>query len=458
MKFVMLIAAVAIGLFQTDYSHAISLKKAVQLAVQENPNGRADAANIQAVASELLESQTSFKPSVDVFGDVGVQRRESPTASTVSGGTDTLLTREAGVRASLLLFDGFERANIVYRNAARVDAASFRLLSTSETLALSSVEAYIDVVRHRELVAATQSNIRRHQEILRQIRERVAGGNAPVSDRTQIEERVFAAEAVAVEVKSALRDAEDKFKKIVGRKPFGKMRVPFVRGLPGTKKKLVWQSVSNNYNIKQAEKTVREFVYSQEAAKAGYQPRVSLDGRASTGFNRNGTEGSESDLFVGLTLSWRLYDGGLSQARDRTFAERVGEAEFRRDVAVRDVEELAARAWNAHVSGQERNTVLKRQLAANTKIVSSYREEYTLSKRSLLDVLDAERARFNNKFQQISVEASARFAGYRMLATMSKLAAHFGLSATLIAPAPDVEQRITASPSAVFDVTIPPLK
>lgn len=441
-------------------ANAISLKQAVRLTVHENPSGKADAANLRAIASELRESQTTFAPTVDLYGDVGKQRRESPTATTVGGrGTDTLLSREIGVRASLLLFDGYERANLVYRNAARLDGATFRLLSTSETLALSAVEAYIDVVRHRNLVAATQRNIRRHRAILGQIRERVAGGTSPASDRTQIEERVFAAEAVSIEVRKALGDAEIKFKKVVGVKPEGKMNAAPVKGLPHTLGSLVATSVANNYTIKQADLNIRDQEFSKAAAHAGHMPRISLDGRASTGADRNGTRGTESDLYVGLSLTWRLYDGGLVNARKRTSSERISEAEYRRDVAIRDVKEIAERSWNAYQRGIRRSAVLTKQLRSNERIVDSYREEYSLSKRSLLDVLDAERARFNNEFQQISVAASARFSAYRMLATMSRLTGYFGIRATQLAPTPNAVETFTASdPHKIFNITIEPLE
>lgn len=437
---------------------AISLGEAVRLAVTENPSAKADRAGINVAASQIRESQAALAPTADIFGDIGRQRRISPTASSVGGDVGTLTTREIGIRASLLLFDGYERANTIYRNAARFDAAAFRLLSTSENLALSAVEAYVDVLRHRRLVGATQTNIRRHKEILAQIRERVAGGNAPASDRIQIEERVFAAEAVAVEVRNALQDAEDKFKKVVGKHAGKKLRVPGVKGLPRTKGSLVARSIANNYSLKQADKQLNEIGYSKEIAKAGNLPRVSLDGRASAGDNRNGTEGDESDLFVGLTLSWRILDGGVSQAQQRTFAEQALEAEFRRDVIADDVSELAKRAWNAAVNGRSRQALVSQQLNANQRIVSSYREEYELSKRSLLDVLDAERARFNNEFQLISIKAATSFTSYRMLASMSKLASHFGLSAETIAPSPTVEEQFTAEPTGIFNVTIEPLQ
>lgn len=443
-------------------SYAIDLKQAVKHALNSNPSQRVELSNVSAVANELEESSNAFGPTVDLFGDVGVQRRLSPTSSAVSGGiggsTQTNASREIGIRTSLVLFDGLERANQVYRNAARLDGATFRLLAASETLALNAVEAYVDVVRHRNLMGATRQNISRHKKFLKQIKQRVAGGKSPFSDQIQIEERVFAAESVLLDVKNSLDNAEDKFKKVIGLKPKGKMRIPRVANLPKSKTKHKQMSVANNYTIKQAQKAINELRYSKEVVSAGTKPRLSLDGRASIGEDRNGTRGDETDLYLGLTLSWRLYDGGVIQSREAAAVSRISQAEAQNDVAIREVQELAGRSWNAYSNGLARAGVLHKQIKTNKRIVSSYQEEYELAKRSLLDVLDAERALFNNRFQHISVVSSYQFAAYRILATMSRLSTHFNIDAHSQAPAPVVEERIVSDPKGIFNVTIEPLR
>lgn len=450
--------AAVLAVLISQNAHAASMGEAVRLAVENHPRGHAERANVRAVASELDESRRKYSPEVEIFGDIGRQRKSNPTATAVSGAGGTLTTREIGIRANYLIFDGYERANSVYRNAARLDGAAYRLLSAAETLSLNAVEAYIDVVRHRNLVEAARQNIVRHRNILGQIRERVRGGKAPASDGIQIEERVFAAEAVLTEVEGALRDANAKYRKIVGISPGRKMYVPGVKQLPRSKAQLIERAVGNNYSIKVASKAINEFAYARDGAMGGLMPRLTLEGKASAAEDRNGTVGDETDLYVGLRLAWKVYDGGQTKSRERTLAERVGQAEYQRDVTIRDVTELAERAWNAYHNGRKRNAVLTSQLQANRRIVSSYREEYELSKRSLLDVLDAERALFNNQFQQISVASSFHFAKFRILATMSRLASHFGISSTTVAPVPDVEERVISDPKGIFNITIEPLQ
>lgn len=444
----------------TTIVHAASMKQAVHSAVTNHPTGKAHRARQRALAHEVEASRRSYLPPVQLFGDIGKERVSNPAILSPTNNDTWKLTREIGVSTSLVLFDGYERANQLYRTSAQLDGAVYRLLATSETLALNAVEAYVDVVRYRQLLSIARRNIRRHREILTQIDARVRGGKAPSSDRSQIEERIYAARAVEVEIRKASADAVSKYRKVIGNDPGRKMSIPPVKNLPGSVRAVVAASIANNYELKAASKTIRESEYAAAINRATTAPKVSLEGRAIYGEDRNGSRGSENDLYVGLKLSWKLFDAGITDAREEAFIERTNEAHFTREAKVRDIREIAEQSWNSFQNGRKRAALLSEQVKANRTIVRSYIEEYELSKRSLLDVLEAEKALFNSRFQQISISAGYRFSGFRMMATMSKLAAHFGIAASSIAAAPDIEDQMVSTPRPIdfFNINIEPLK
>ena len=451
----------SIVIFSTNSAlNAASMKQAVHSAVTNHPTGKARLASQRALAHEVEASRRAYLPQVQVFGDVGKERVSNPSSLSALDDDSWKLTREIGVSTSLVLFDGYERANQLYRSSAQLDGATYRLLATSETLALNAVEAYVDVVRHRQLLSIARKNIRRHREILTQISARVDGGKAPVSDRTQIEERVFAARAVEVEIQKASADAVSKYRKVIGENPGPKMSIPPIRNLPKTVGSVVSASVANNYELKAASKTIRESEYAAAINRATVAPKVSFEGKASYGEDRAGSRGEENDLYVGLKLSWKLYDAGITNAREEALIERTNEAHFTRDAKVRDIREIAEKSWNGFQNGRKRAALLSAQVSSNRTIVRSYIEEYELAKRTLLDVLDAEKALFNSRFQQISVSAGYRFSGFRMMATMSKLASYFGIAASAITAAPNIEEQMTSTsrPINFFNIDIEPLK
>ena len=186
-------------------------------------------------------------------------------------------------------------------------------------------------------------------------------------------------------------------------------------------------------------------------------PRVTLDVGASTGENISGNFNTRDEQFAGLTLNWTLYKGGRADQR-RALAQRSYEAAFDRDASVRDLHELVSQSWTNLQTNAERNSRLQRQLTVNRSLVEVYGEEFEAAKRSLLDLLEVERLRFNVEFEKVSSDASLAFSKYRVLAAQSRLAEHFGLKASDIALEPSFQRRALAAPTAVFNTVIEPLE
>lgn len=445
-------------LLSENAARAESMKSAVITALTTNPASKAVLSDVRAKSDELTGLRSEYLPSVELFGEVGGQVVENENVLAVTDSGQLNATRQIGISTELTLFDGYRRANLIYRNAARLDGSIYRLLANSETTALNAVEAYVDVVRHRQLLHIAKRNVRRHVRLADQVRARVSGGKSPVSDGFQATERVLASREAVTGIERALRDAEARYKRIIGHNPRGKMSIPWVKHLPKTLTSLVSTSIANNNQIKVAGAISREAGFERDILKSGRLPRISLNGRTAYGADRNGSRGPEVDAFIGLRMSWSIYGGGARKKQISAQENRVAQAEFQREDVTREVRELATRAWNSLIENQKRSAILRKQVRTNRKIVQNYVEEFQLSKRSLLDVLDAERASFNNEVQKISAEASLSFARFRILAAQSKLSSYFGHDASKATGQPRYQERLIDKPRQIFNIELEPLR
>ena len=434
---------------------AESLQAAVRAAVTTNPAGRAANFDVQASVLELLELRREYQPTVSLYAEAGVSATQAPGRLSAADNGDLMPNANIGIAAELVLFDGYRRSNMVYDRAARVDGSIFRLLDASETMALNAVEAYIDVHRHRALLDVARANISRHREIEAQVIDLVDTGRLPLADRFEVEERVLAARMAELEVRQALSDAEARYRAVVGHDPKGAMDVPAATGLPATQETLVATAVGNSFQVKYATTLVQQTYYERGMAEADTRPQLKLRAGVNHATNPNGARGDETDAFVGVQLQWQFYAGGRD-ARRQAYTQRTREAMAERDVAVREVQTAAARAWNAYHAAGERLGLLTRQQATNRKLVQQYRDQFEAGTRTLLDVLEAERAQFNTRFERISAEASVAFNGYRLLAVQSKLTGHFGLQPADIPLDPNFQDRVKGMqrPSQIFNTEI----
>ena len=261
---------------------------------------------------------------------------------------------------------------------------------------------------------------------------------------------------VIIDIERRLLDADARFKRIVGRKRQGGLSVPVPRIHVGSLAQLLDAAVANSYRVRIAGIEIDRAEYEREAGEADRKPRITLNAGVRHGEDVDGVSGSETDTFVGLRMNWVLHKGGRS-ARNRSMIERRNKAISERHVTIRDVRELAERTWNAHQANLDRARLLDVQLAVNRRLVEQFVTEFEAGTRTLLDVLEVERATFEVEFEKISADASLAFSRYRLLAAQSRLARHFGVENANAALIPDFEDRARAKTTSIFRTSIPEL-
>ena len=174
-------ALVAFGftLFSGYFSAtAMPLDEAVRLAVSTNPKIEAAEATYRATEETLNQALGRLLPEINVRLEYGKQKIDRPEGLGPNVNNVWRNNRSATATFRQVLLDGFDRANDIYRSRARIDAASGTIKARSEAVALAGVEAYIDIVRHGELLSFAYANVKRHEELAQRIRASFSGGNA----------------------------------------------------------------------------------------------------------------------------------------------------------------------------------------------------------------------------------------------------------------------------------------
>ncbi len=450
------VSAAVIAFSFATQAHALSLRDAVRNTVQKNPEILGAIAARKASDYQLRQAQGALLPRVDLSADIGAQRVDRPQSLSASLNRNWRNRRQASVTVRQILFDGWYRANDIYKNAARVDAGALRVLQRSEALGLSAVEAYIDVRRLSHLLQISQDNARRHVTILNLIRIRKRGGKSPASELDQTLERVAGAKAIVAEIKQSLLEARAKFKRVVGLEPRQTSAVAYPKRIPRSRQLAVQTGLATNPAIKAAEADIDAAKFEREQSTGAFYPEVALEGTATYGSDISGIPGRDNDLTGRVVMSWNLFNGLITTNRKRELSERWYQAKARRDTQNRQVTEAVERAWAAYTVGRTRVAELQRQVDFNKRIVRTYLQEYRLSKRSLLDLLDSESALFNSRFQLSSIRSVQLFSAHQLLANMGVLLDTLGVAA----PKEGTSQRRvqTQRSLGVFNINIEPLR
>ncbi len=162
LKFSVRIAAVLLcscGIWTEARAERFSINDAISQAVLTNPSIGEASANRRATETELRQTQSTLLPQVRLEARVGPERFTQDISPPPLGNGEWLNGRSGSVVVRQILFDGLASIHDIWRQAARVNAASFRVRERSELTALDAAEAYIDVVRFLRLVALADQKL-----------------------------------------------------------------------------------------------------------------------------------------------------------------------------------------------------------------------------------------------------------------------------------------------------------
>lgn len=406
---------------------ALTLKEAVSEALTSNPEILQAAENREAVEFELRQARGLYLPTVDLEASAGLRQLDSPGRRRLGTEFNTLYPADVGLTVRQTLFDGGSRRAEVERQAARVDSASFRVLERSEAVALSVAQEYMEILLQAEIVESARQNVGAHQQILNDIGQGVSAGTLTDADRIQGQERLLSARVRLSEAAEDLEAAKIRFRRIVGRQ-IGTPRNPgsVAKALPRSIEQAVEIARSRNPRIGAAGADVDVADSQVRGANAPFLPSLALEGTARVGSDIDGAEGRTSDLSAKLVARWNLYRGGRDVAAKQERIRRAGEQRQVLSQVHREVEEMVRLSWDQRIKRAELAGLLRKQADTNSRLVSSYREQFRVGERSLLDVLGAQNTRFNAAVLAQTAAYASLFAEYRLLAATGTLASTLG--------------------------------
>lgn len=413
---------ILIGLSSTA-AYGIDLADAVSTALQTNPDVGIVVEDQRAISEELNQAYSGYYPVIDLSASQGPEWTNNTTTRARvqepgEGETIRLPAFQSSLSISQMLFDGYETFYEIERQKARTISASRRVRETSEFIALDAIEAYLESLRQRELVLLAEENIAVHEQTLELVRVKAEGGAATVADIQQTESRLAAAEATLTEAQSRLKDADATYIRIIGETPTTLVRpIPPLWALPNSVEAAINTALQNNPTIAVNRADVAASRAEYDGSKSSFLPNVEFEVTGTADRNLEGTRGGDYEATAFVTVNYNLFNGFQDHHTRKELMARIGETRQRLNRAIRLTEEEMRLAWNARTSALERVGAQTREAEANDQVRQTYRQQFDLGGRNLLELLDAENELFITRGNLISSEFAELFAAYRILAT-----------------------------------------
>jgi adhesin transport system outer membrane protein len=427
-----------ITLLSTSHqSLAITINEAIEDAIIHNPEFRQEVKTFRTRQAEVETAEGRYYPTIDLNAGIGYEEVNRPG---INNEGDGLTRRETSIKLTQNLFEGFGTENEVYRQKYRLDSASFTAHAAANTVALKMATAYVNLIREKEILLLAEDNLDTHNSILQQIHKRYKAGISNQVEVDQAKARLALAQSSLGSTQNSYFDAFAKFQRVLGRKPDNALVKPkFTFNLPKTLEQATRTALINHPTLRSANADVADARAQYDSSNQNYYPTIDLEIEKTFDDNLSGVEGRNEYLQAMIRLKYNLYNGGRdSDNKERTVAEYHRSSEIRNNSRRQVIENLRF-AWNARDFISEQIEFQNQHIKLTYETLTGYRKQFSLGRRSLLDLLNTESEHISATRTLINSKADLLIAKYRILSSTGNLIDELGIRYTFIAAEGDYQ-------------------
>jgi len=406
-------------------ANALTLQEAIKDTLANNPDVQEARQEMLVREHEIRGAKSGYLPTLNA--EVGVGREWTRSPST--GDTDVTLTREeAALRLRQTVYDGGATGSEVDRQKARYKSSLFNAIDTQEKAALRASQAYINVLRHGELLALLKDSLDEHQRIFDQTSLRRESGVSNQADVDQITVRLSLAKSNFIAGKNNFLDALSQFQGLVGYLPdASQMENPAALDLPSSLDEALNTALASHPAIKSATADIEAAEAQYAASKSKRYPTLAIEGDRTWNEDIDGIEGKNEDWVIALRLRYNLYNGGKDSARRKQSAELVTQAKDVLRGAQWQTEEGMRLSWYAYEATRQQLEHLSRHVSSVEATKKAYVKQFDIGKRTLLDLLNTESELIKAKETYQNTKYDQMYSQIRVLNSSGQLTKALGI-------------------------------
>jgi len=403
-----------------------SLKESILFAFDRDPSVSQQAAQMGIGQAQIDEARSGWMPQIGLSGSAGHSQTTDSSGS---------LSNSAswGLSLTQLLYDFGKTNSAINQSTAQTESYRYQLMATLSDVAEKTALSYVEVRRFTELTQAAQENIIALQNVQRMARLRADAGLSSTSDELQTQTRVSGMQATLEQYKAALLSARAKLSVLTGIDA-GQLS-PLPASLEVRQASLDSIDYSLIPSILAAQTMETSTEYGVDKARSEHWPTLSLRGGRTRYESDNRAYWDDQ---IQLNIDAPLYQGGAVSARVRQAEGARAMASSQVDQARFDVLQKASVAMADWSGARGRMDAGKMQLENALRTREVYKNEYTLSKRSINDLLSVEQDVWQATLSKIMAEYDSWSAAINYATAIDNLLPALGIEKNAAAKLPNL--------------------
>lgn len=368
--------------------HAETMIDAILAAYAQNPKINAERARQRGEREKLTQARAGMFATINGSIEAGDDRVSDTNTHRSHVGHNTVY----GVTVSQPIFDGLRTYHDIKRAKAEIGAGREMLDAVSVDVFLSVVEAYVNVLRDREIHELRASALAVFRKQVQQAQGRFKGGDLTRTGVSQSLVRLREAEGDYAQARSDLASSEAYFRSVVGHHPGQLEKANVMPGnLPRSLDQALRLAYGQNAKLRAAYFNFLAARYAVNSARGALAPTLSLEANSSRTDGTTGYDTQPNNSSVRLKLSMQLFNGG----RDLSRVSQATATKYQRQMEADDVRATVGRlvesAWYAIEGAEARASSSRQRIAAAQEALKGLLIEFNAGQTPIINVLDGRR-------------------------------------------------------------------
>src|SRR3954469_23658289 len=291
---------------------ADTLDQALVQSYQNNPQLNAQRAAARATDENVAIALGGYRPRLTATGSLSEVYLENVARGAGRTAGENAVTT-VGATGTQTLFNGFQTGNRTRQAESQVFASRETLRNTEQTVLLSAVTAYMNLLRDGAVLELQRSNVNVLEATLRQTRDRFSAGEVTRTDVAQSESRLAAGRSQLLVAESNYVTSKATYRQVIGVEP-GRLSpaMPGVRFSPRTLAGSLARARTEHPTITTASYNLDAAAFQEKIPEGALSPSVTPQGRLNKNFGSTTTLNNlqSFNAAIGGTLSVPIYQGG----------------------------------------------------------------------------------------------------------------------------------------------------
>ncbi len=406
------------SLFGQDV-RAESLSEAMIRAYQNNPTLQAARAKLRVVDETVPTARAAARPTVSVTGNDQRQNLYNKVADT----TNRYNSRSVSLDVVQPLYKGGRIDAGINGAENRVRAERANLLSTEQAVLLSTITAYMDVLRDQAALALTIN----YQQVLRDLyaveKRRLKIGENTRTDVNQAETRLAQSISDRIQAETTLRASISDFLRITGDEPGKLVRPKFTLEVSRNLDDIIETARSDNPDIVAARYAERAARQDVDAIDGELLPSLELVGNLKREWKPATIDRGRLDTASAIVRMTLSIDNGSIASRARGARQTVSLALQKVEEAERAAVDRASKSWNGLMAVRAQIVAREAMVRSIEETLESLRTEVNIGVRLLTDLLNAEQEALSARLALVAATHDETVISFTLLSAIGQLTA-----------------------------------